>query len=316
MSSKEKSDQGALGVPLEDLLALLEPTSLEAAFQGDALVARHAQYTVRIQAVPPESEEPEDGPVRAVVRVNATLPQPLREMVRREVAVSTAAFNRYAALGALYAHDDTVEVGSRLTLYEGEDAWRSLQLPLLLFTTLCSAEAVVGAVRRALSGEPSRGGDSEWTQSDLARVEGHLSRMCLCTAEDLGLTAEFGLVEGELSAAAGHGRTALFRLLADQPHPELGGGLFCLLEMPHDLGEEKRVQNVCLQLNSMEMAAHDLPPHFGAWCPGQRGNNPAYVSFLPNALHSASGIAVNTAFWAFHRAQWANALLASLGHGA
>ena len=61
------------------------------------------------------------------------------------------------------------------------------------------------------------------------------------------------------------------------------------------------------------MAPHDLPPHFGAWCPGRLGNNPSYVTFLPNALHSAPGIAVNTAFWAMNRAQWANAMLASLG---
>jgi hypothetical protein len=43
------------------------------------------------------------------------------------------------------------------------------------------------------------------------------------------------------------------------------------------------------------------------------GNNPAYISFLPNPLYAASGIAVNSAFWAMNRAQWANAMLASLG---
>jgi hypothetical protein len=37
------------------------------------------------------------------------------------------------------------------------------------------------------------------------------------------------------------------------------------------------------------------------------------VTFVPNALHPASGIAVNAAFWAMTRAQWANAMLASLG---
>ncbi|MFN9451192.1 MAG: hypothetical protein ACK58U_16240, partial [Rubrivivax sp.] len=83
--------------------------------------------------------------------------------------------------------------------------------------------------------------------------------------------------------------------------------------MPHQLQDERRLNQVCLQLNNMEMAAHDLPPHFGAWCPGKWGNNPAYISFLPNPLYAASGIAVNSAFWAMNRAQWANAMLASLG---
>jgi hypothetical protein len=63
----------------------------------------------------------------------------------------------------------------------------------------------------------------------------------------------------------------------------------------------------------MEMAAHDLPPHFGAWCPGRLGNNPAYVTFLPNAMHSVGDIAVNAAFWALNRAEYANSMLASLG---
>jgi hypothetical protein len=60
------------------------------------------------------------------------------------------------------------------------------------------------------------------------------------------------------------------------------------------------------------MAAHDLPPHFGAWCEGKLGNNPAYVSFLPNALHKVPGVAVNTAFWAMRRASWAMVVIPRL----
>jgi hypothetical protein len=56
-----------------------------------------------------------------------------------------------------------------------------------------------------------------------------------------------------------------------------------------------------------------LPPHLGAWCKGKLGNNLAYVSFFRNALHRASGIAVNAGFWAMNRALWANVMLASMG---
>ena len=101
--------------------------------------------------------------------------------------------------------------------------------------------------------------------------------------------------------------------MADEPHPEFGGGLFCLLEMPHRISDEDRLMEICLQLNRMEMAARALPPHFGAWCPGNLGNNPAYVSFLPNILHSVPGIAVNIAVWATGRATWANTVLTSMG---
>jgi hypothetical protein len=37
------------------------------------------------------------------------------------------------------------------------------------------------------------------------------------------------------------------------------------------------------------------------------------VTFLPNALHPVSGIAVNVAIWVMHSAQWANGMLASMG---
>jgi hypothetical protein len=67
------------------------------------------------------------------------------------------------------------------------------------------------------------------------------------------------------------------------------------------------------RLNVMEMAPLDLPPHIGAWCTGTLGNNPAYVTFLPNFFHDKASIAVNVSVWAAGRAQWANAMLASLG---
>jgi hypothetical protein len=171
-------------------------------------------------------------------------------------------------------------------------------------------------LRRTMTDEGERGGNSDWTSRDLEQAESYLSRVCVCTTGDLGLTAEFSLEENAVSAARGDHKTALFQLMADQPHPELGGGLFCLLQMPHQVHDQDRLQNICLQLNKMEMAAHDLPPHFGAWCPGRLGSNPAYVTFLPNALHSAPGIAVNTCFWAMNRALWANAMLTSIGERA
>lgn len=309
----KKPNPAPLGVPLGDLMAMLAPTTIRASLKGDSLIAQHEHYAIRIEVVAPATRESENGAIRAVVRMITELPVPLMPMFRGNEASATAVFNAFAALGALHQHGGTIRIGSRLTIYEAEDAWRTLHLPLLAFTTICGSEAILGGMRRAMSNETPRGGSSRWAERDLAQVEGYLSRLCVCTTDGLGLTAEFGLAEGAHSAIAGDHKTALFQLMADQPHPELGGGLFCLLQMPHQVADESRLQRLCLQLNQMEMATHDLPPHFGAWCPGRLGNNPAYVTFLPNALHSASGIAVNTAFWAINRAQWANAMLASLG---
>lgn len=310
---KKKADPNPLGVALGDLVIMLQQTSIKASIEGNALIAWHEHYKIRIEVVTPENRESENGPIRAVVRMITELPKPLLEIFKGKEAEVAANFNAFAALGALTPERGNVFIGSRLTIYDAEDAWRTLHLPLLMFTTICGSEAILGGIRRTLTGESQRGGASQWTEGDMTEVERLLSDLCVCTTGGLGLTAEFGLSEGAVSAAMGDHKTALFQLMADQPHPELGGGLFCLLQMPHQLQDEKRLQQVCAQLNNMEMTAHDLPPHFGAWCPGRMGGNPAYVTFFPNALHSVSGIAANAAFWAMNRAQWANAMLASLG---
>ena len=306
----KKPGPNPLGVSLGDLLPMLQPTSIKASLKGNTLVARHEHYTIRIDVVPPENRESENGPIRAVVRMTTELPKPILKHFREPEL--TVPMNAFAALGALSSDQGSVYIGSRLTIYEAEDAWPTLHLPLLLFTTIAGTEAILGAMRRTFTNEGFRGGASEWTEDDFEQVEGSLSRVCVCTTGGLGLTAEFGLSEGAISAMSGDLRTALFQLKGDQPHPELGGGLFCLLQMPHQLPDEKRLRQVCVQLNNMEMAARDLPPHFGAWCEGKLGN-PAYVSFFPNALRAVSGIAVNASFWAMNRAEWANGMLASLG---
>ena len=150
-------------------------------------------------------------------------------------------------------------------------------------------------------------------EPDFAQVQHRISRRCFCNAGPDGITAGLGLAPGAVSAIAGHQHTALIQMQANRPHPDLGGGLFCILQMTHEFSSAERLQEVCALLNTLEMAAHDLVPHFGAWCKGQRGNNPAYVSFYPNILHSlAPGIAVNAAIWAMGRTEWANAVLASL----
>ena len=110
-----------------------------------------------------------------------------------------------------------------------------------------------------------------------------------------------------------HHKTALFQLFANQPHPEVGGGLFAILQLPHRLPSAQRVQELCAQLNLLEMAATDSPPHFGAWCPGRTSQNIAYVSFLPNPLHATDDIAMNVTMRAMHRATWANGKLAEMG---
>ena len=83
-------------------------------------------------------------------------------------------------------------------------------------------------------------------------VRKFLSLQCVCTSEGSGLTAEFPLRDGAVSAAMGDHHTALWQLAADHAHPEMGGGLFCLLEMPHQVKDEKTLAKLVTKLNQME----------------------------------------------------------------
>ncbi|HXV22935.1 MAG TPA: hypothetical protein VED46_01625 [Alphaproteobacteria bacterium] len=220
--------------------------------------------------------------------------------------------NSMTSMGAVTEESGQYFIGSRLTVYEREDAW-AIQLPLVLFTIIFSVDSILGAMRRMFTNEQFKAGESNWTETDFEFVQSHLSRICYCNASERRFTAEFGLKSNAVSAGLGHHDTALWQIMSDQAHPELGGGLFCLLQHPHQIEDESKLHRVINELNRMEMEPHDLPPHFGAWCPGQRGNNLAYVSFLPNELHGATGIALNVSIWAMHRAQWADMMLIALG---
>lgn len=308
--SKRKPNPRPLGVPLDGLEKALQPTTLETSRDGDALVVRHEKLVSRVEVIPPANPETEDGPISAVVTIKTPLPEELTSFVDNPNLIG--AINSMATLGAVTEDGGDYFFGSRLTVYEQEDAW-NIQFPLLLFTIIGGVDSLLGATRRMFTKEPPAGGESEWTEGDLDLVHSYLSRISVCNTGGLGLTAEFGLKADAVSAAAGDHETALWQLMADQPHPELGGGLFCLLELPHQIPDEVKLDRMLGELNRMEMAPHDLPPHFGAWCRGNLQNNPAYVSFLPNALHSAEGIALNASLWALNRAQWADAMLVASG---
>ena len=310
---KKKAEPSPMGIPLSELESLLIASGVNVKRKGNALLADNGRLITHLEVIQPEVKETEDGEISAVVRLTTELPKTLDTFFDGKQAEAAAMFNAFASLGAIYSKSGKVIIGSRLTVYEGEGAWPNLQLPLLLFTTLCSADSILGGARRTFSGEPPNLGASKWDDGDFDEANYYLSRLGYCNFDTKGLTVEYGLAEGEVSALVGSGKTALFQLLSDQPHPELGGGLFCLLQMPHQIGDEGRLANICMQLNTMEMAAMDLPPHFGAWCPSEAGANLAYVSFLPNPLLEVKGIAHNFGIWAFHRAQWANAMLASMG---
>lgn len=309
----KKVDPNPMGIPLSELETLLIASGVRVQRKNNALLVDNGRFVTRLDIVAPEVKESEDVNIAAVLRVSTEIPKALAPIFSENEAQSSAVFNAMASLSAIYQDNSTLRIGSRLTIYENDAAWTDLYLPLLLVTTLGGTDAILVAMHRIFTNQLHNNSKSDWDDGDFDETHYYLSKVGVCTFDSTGLTAEFGLAEGEVSAALGSHKTAMFQLLTDQPHPELGGGLFCLMQMPHQINDEAKLQKICMQLNYMEMAALDLPPHFGAWCPGNLKNNPAYVSFLPNSLHEVKGIAANFGIWALHRAQWANAMLGSMG---
>ena len=306
-------DPGPLGVRLEDLAGRLAAGSMAVTVRDRLLLASYEACTVRVAVVAPAVRETEAGPLQAVVQVITDLPASHRAALRGEAAEATAPLNRMGGLGAFHQNGGSVCLGSRLTILASDDAWHALHLPLLTTTVQCSPRAALGAVRATLGHERPRSGDSFWTLRDLARVRDRLSGQCRCTILGNRLSAGIALSDEAAGVAADDPLGARFRLVADQPHPALGGGLLCQLQMPHRVDDAGRLARMCHTLNQLEMSAHDLPPHFGAWCPDPSDTHPAYVSFLPNALHACPDMAVHATLWALHRAHWARAMLASTG---
>ena len=110
-----------MGVSLGDLLLVLQPTSIKASIEGNALIARHEHYTCRVEVVAPENPELDLDPIRAVVRITTELPKSIAERFKGQEEETMAICNRFAALGALTSDRGNVFIGSRLTIYEVED---------------------------------------------------------------------------------------------------------------------------------------------------------------------------------------------------
>jgi hypothetical protein len=98
--------------------------SIKARLEGSTLVAQHEHYTTRIEVLPPESRVSERGSIRAVLRTTTEMPRPIAELYKDPE--STVAMNSFAALSAVSWDRGRPYIGSRLTLYETEDAWATL----------------------------------------------------------------------------------------------------------------------------------------------------------------------------------------------
>lgn len=311
MSGKNKILPASSVRLIEALEAAFSGTDLKITKKAAGLALETPGYTTNLDFLVPGDAGQVNGDIEAVVKITTRLPDPIAAIFREPAA--TVPMNALATLGALTMDDEGLSIGSRLTLY-GEERALDIYIPLLLFSALSSAESLLGGMRVVFGNEEYSTSPSDWNSRDFAQVASHLERMSVCTSGPNRLTAEFPLHDGSISAAVGDPETALWTLQSDQPHPTAGGGLLCLLQLPHSFNNEGSLDRALLELNRLEMGSTDQPPHFGAWCRGGSGANPAYITFLPNGLHDVKGLAVNISFWAAARARIANERLGSMGY--
>jgi hypothetical protein len=293
-----------LGVPLDEIESRFRAADLAVARDGDTLVLHHdtplhgERLQTRVAVMAPDVGDAQASAVTAVIRIFTALPS---AYAKRYDAEMTAFANRFASLGAFTVSEGFSFVGSRLTVHEGSADW-DWQLPLAVTAAAASADAITGGMERFLKKEQPQAAASAWTAADLDAVEAELAKTCACTRNRSGLAAEFAL---KSAAPAGNTSTgiAYWELLTQPPHSELGGGLLCILQLAHRLGDAQKRHAALNLLNVSEMHSPGLPPHLGAWCEGKGGDNFAYVSFLPNLLHDVPGLANRASFWARSRAE-------------
>jgi hypothetical protein len=155
------------------------------------LIVRNTNLITRVDVVPPPNRECGDATIKAVVQIKTELPKEIGDTFLRSPSFA-GTINAMATLGSLTIERNRCFVGSRLTIYEQENAW-NVHFGLLLFTVVGAADSFLGSLRTVFSGEQPLKGTSSWTEQDLNLVRSHLSQICVCTTGRVGLTAEFSL---------------------------------------------------------------------------------------------------------------------------
>ena len=172
---KKKPDSRPLGVPLDDLEKAINHTNLKASRDGNSLIVRNANLITRVDVVPPSKRECGDATINAVVQIKTELPKEIAASFLNNPQLA-GTINAMATLGALTIERDRCFVGSRLTIYEQENAW-NVHFGLLLFAVIGVADSFLGSLRTVFSGEEPSRGVSAWTEQDLSLVSSHLSKI-------------------------------------------------------------------------------------------------------------------------------------------
>ena len=301
------------GVPFHTILNSLNDPSKEIIQNKTQAIIKSKKTETLIDISKPEFINKDNRVISSVLIIKTKLPSYFDKLIANYDAIRT--LNQFASLGAITLIDNEYYLGTRLTIFEGDDLWK-LHIPLITMTVLCAEDSIIGALEKIGSGKSAPTEKSFWKNKDFKIVENYLKKICVCNYEDLVFTAEFPLSENAISVGISEKiNTALLTLKANENHLELGGGLFSLLNMPHSFENQEELFYIIKKFNQIEMQGIDLAPHYGAWTSGNE-KTLSYVSFLPNIIYNLKGaedIAVNMSYWASERAQAANKILSAEG---
>ena len=151
----KKAIENPLGVPLSDLREILKHSGVDVLQEKDgSLVIDHGAYKTHVRVVAPIERSSPNAVVSSVVQIKTVLPPQIQSLFPTDGLL--LAGNKMASLSALTRSSAGAMIGSRLTIYENEDAWRTLHLPLLLFATLLGPNAILGGLRRVFAKEEPR----------------------------------------------------------------------------------------------------------------------------------------------------------------
>ena len=152
---------------------------------------------------------------------------------------------------------------------------------------------VVGAIYIPAGREESR-----WKGSDeFEDIANRFGRQDICfgTGDPTGLTLETPIGSS----------SALIRLRAEMPHPQLGHGLLSSLQLPFWQADAKTVEDA-MWFNFFQSISWTDVPQLGSWHSreGADGQSSAAMStFYPNALY-LKYLATNAALWQLGLARW------------
>jgi hypothetical protein len=194
-------------------------------------------------------------------------------------ARAAPALNRHAGATAAMADDaGNLRFTARVTLYDGDEAFRPIHSVLIAYAAVWGATtALAGAERVARRIAPNLSGASLWTPDEFEEARGqlpvHLQPMLDPPSPHV--------LAGSVPLAGG--APARIAVRADVQHPLHGPGLFALLELPVRFPDVSALAATLAALNTTEAQPIDGPPHFGAWAPAAEARI-AYTCFLPNGV--------------------------------